>query len=312
MMPNPLRLLVVLLAAFLWSGVGVGAATAEPSAGEPVRRALQLAEQAAAHAEAGRLDEAIEAFEEAQRVAPDPAFLFNLGVLYAEQDALHLAILRWEAFLAAFPQAPNRVEVEQDLERLRSLRAQHYGRVQLRSAPAGAHVWWVGPRSEVWLGETPLEVWAPPGEVRLRVAKEGRRSELRTFQVSREAPVAAEVLLMPATQVALERGPQREGLHVGRLLGWSMVALGGVSLAAGTYALVTRDEGPTSASRERRTNHARFLGLGGVGLAIGGGVVLWQARASRSSSEATLSWELAPGYTGAVWRVGAPPARPFP
>lgn len=97
----------------------------EEPADEGRQRALELYEQSAERYDAGDYEVAVALLEEAYDLAPEPILLYNLA--RAEENLGHLAraIERYEAFLEARPETPNRAAIEARVRNYRDQLARH-------------------------------------------------------------------------------------------------------------------------------------------------------------------------------------------
>ena len=99
------KLTLPLLAALM---LAPGQATAQ-DARESARQHFQKGQT---EYELGHFDSAIREFEEAYRLFPSPAFLFNLGQAYRKLGNNERALFFYRGYLRNTPNAPNRAEVE--------------------------------------------------------------------------------------------------------------------------------------------------------------------------------------------------------
>lgn len=87
---------------------------------EAREQARELAAQGRAHYEAGRFEEALEAYQAAYDLAPAPGVLFNLGQCYRHLGDCPHAVTSYERYLAEALDAPNREGVETLIEQCRT------------------------------------------------------------------------------------------------------------------------------------------------------------------------------------------------
>ncbi len=93
----------------------LGGRVAQARTGGEARDAF---EEGAASFRLGKYQAAIEAWERAYKLRPDPAFLFNIAQAYRQADDGAHALDFYRRYLAASPTAANRAEVEQRIEQL--------------------------------------------------------------------------------------------------------------------------------------------------------------------------------------------------
>lgn len=95
---SKLELLPLVFAVFLCLVSSLGVAHAEESA--PIDEAARLHAQGVEHFRAGELEEAIEAFEAAQRLSPSRTNLWNLARCHEQLEQYDRALAQLEAYLA--------------------------------------------------------------------------------------------------------------------------------------------------------------------------------------------------------------------
>jgi tetratricopeptide (TPR) repeat protein len=79
-------------------------------------RAAQITDEAQAHYDAGRFEEATAAYRRAYAVVPAPELLFNLGQCQRQLGRPQRSVRYFEAYLRLRPDAPHRPLVEQLIE----------------------------------------------------------------------------------------------------------------------------------------------------------------------------------------------------
>ena len=92
-------------------------ALAEPSADE-VARAHYVSAQA--YYKQGRVSDALREFHEAYRIAPRPAFHYNIAICHEKLGELDAAIAAYERYLAELPDADDRAAVQDHVSQLRT------------------------------------------------------------------------------------------------------------------------------------------------------------------------------------------------
>lgn len=254
-----------------------------------LRRAVELAEEGRQRAELGDYHAAIEDYHAALELSDDPAFLFNLGVLYREVQEYPKAISNLSAYIEAFPNAPNKEAVESMIESLIPRRAAGWGRVLLESAPEGAMVYRVPSRGQaVLLATTPDEIWLRPGHHNIRFEHDGRRSEERGVIVELGETQHLDIPMAPGSRVSLAQnrfpedggGPSTAGIVLvsgGATLGISGAVLYmlGRSDHRGADSASDLDRASTLRSRgDTKTSLGATIGGIGVGAAAIGTILL--------------------------------------
>lgn len=146
------------------------------------QRAGQLATEAASAAEAGRVQDAIRAYQEALSLVPDPSFAFNLGVLHDGEGNLVAAWRSFSRYLQLFPGAPDRADIESYVTEVGAELVTVATQVAVTGEPAGAQVWLVRPAGvEELLGTVPLETFVEPGTIQIEIRREGYVAERERF-----------------------------------------------------------------------------------------------------------------------------------
>lgn len=190
----------LVLACVLGGLLAPGAARAQA----PANEARALAVQAEADAQAGRYDAAIRAYERAYDLSPDPAYLYNLGVLVLlGRDDPEAAWGFASRYADAVKSEEGKRDAEALLKRIEEPLARTHGRLTLSVTPSGADVYLdrvttAGRlrRTEVWvragahriLAEAPgFEAGDIPVDVRA-----GSRAEVRLDLRPREARLRIE------------------------------------------------------------------------------------------------------------------------
>lgn len=281
---------------------------AEVTSGTPARGARDDAALARARAryragadafEEGRYRDAIDLFKDAAKLAPNPAFSYNIGLAYERLNE-HAKALRWyRDYLRREPAAPDREEVG---ARIINAEANLFGegvqQVTVLTKPEQASIVIDGDL----VGESPWTGELAPGQHQMTVEREGYATKRLNFvlpqdhaidvetrldvmpegQSERRAPVRAPPLskISPLTWVALGTGV----VGLGVSLGLESARAGAVSDADNTTQL----EGKEELDRARSLQTAARIALG-LGLAAGaaGGVLLYLDLRPNSDSGAT-------------------------
>ena len=89
-----------------------------PTTDTPSPAARERFEQGVAAYEAGRFGDAVQAFQEADRLAPSARLSFNIAKAYERMADDRRALAAYQDYLRRAPEATNRAEVEQIIERL--------------------------------------------------------------------------------------------------------------------------------------------------------------------------------------------------
>ena len=184
----PVTLLVVL-------GLLLGTASARRpprpriGPGEAAARAFDRGQQLYLE---GRYPDAITAFGEAQRLAPHPSALFNIGRCHENLGNVGQAIESYEEALRLTEDEAERRDLRKRLARLRASPV----KVFISSQPSGARVT-VDGRAQPEPQPTPMLVRLKPGEHVLLVNRPGFQLATRRIAVEVEKEQPVEVTLLP-------------------------------------------------------------------------------------------------------------------
>jgi hypothetical protein len=142
-------------------------------------RAREQFQQGVEQYEAGNYERALDAFQEAYRIKPNPMVRLNMANCYEELDRPLEALFHYEQFLEESKDASpgRRQKVREKLERLRV----HVGKMQLQVAPDGARVTIDGQQTR----RAPIHdmIRLEAGEHTVEVAHEGYQTVERTVEL---------------------------------------------------------------------------------------------------------------------------------
>ncbi|MBI5546905.1 MAG: PEGA domain-containing protein [Deltaproteobacteria bacterium] len=196
--------------------------------------------QAGAQAyDSGRFDAAVEAFEEAYRLAPLPAILFSMAqaerkqfYVLRQRESLDRAIVHYRAYLEAKGAASRRAEAADALAELEAVAARLVPVVSVapkieppKAARARLMVTTQAPRASVAIDDEP-PVDAPfigeldPGRHRVRVTAEGFHAEERELELVPGPPAGLDLPLKERAGRLSVEAPAGTEIYVnGRLVG---------------------------------------------------------------------------------------------
>jgi tetratricopeptide (TPR) repeat protein len=262
-----------------------------------------------------RYVDAVALFLEADALSPSAALSFNIARAY-EKLADDAATLRWyRNYLRLNPAAPNGAEVRQDIQALSlSLAKKGIQQITVLSTPSGATVAIDGQA----LGVSPLTVELKPGAHHALVTLRGFNDAQRDFTLGAPTPMDLPIDLEPApatapplasteptggrTTAAPEGRGRRFGVAPYITLGAGALALGGalyfeVSRRSAQNAarddvtqLAKQDD--LNAMNSRQTAARVMLGVGGVLVATGATLLVFN---TRLGSESTATALVVPG-----------------
>ncbi len=254
-----------------------------------------------------RYADAVRLFLEADALSPSAALSFNIARAY-EKLADDAATLRWyRNYLRLNPEAPNADEVKQSVQTL-SLALAKKGIQQLTvlSMPTGATVAIDGRA----LGVTPLTLELKPGVHHAFITLRGFADAQRDFTLAAPSAIdlsfelnAAPAVPPPLMSTATARNgetPTQSGRRFG-IAPWITLGAGALALAGAAYfeaarrsaqnavrndktQVATKDD--VDAMNGRQTTARVLLGVGGVLVATGGALLVFNTRLTPESNAA--------------------------
>jgi len=267
------------------------AAPSTAEAQESARKSYQAGAQAYAE---GRFKDAIDLFLEAARIAPNPAFAYNIGLAYEQLGDPDNALRWYRDYLRALPKAPDRAEIEpRILDAERRLRERGVQQVTILSKPEGATVEIDGKP----VGVTPWTGELVPGRHKLTLMLRSYADAEQTFELPSDHAVDVSMSLSevkqtapPAKVVAADAGAAPEVDSPGvRPLTWIALGVGAAGLGAAlgfelarTGAVESARQAPTNIEGKDEYDRAKSLetpariaaGIGAA-FAVAGGVLLY-------------------------------------
>lgn len=286
------------------------ASTAAPSESARAKAKSRYEAGVAAYRD-GRYRDAIDLFIQADRLAPSPAFSFNVARAYAQAGDVAHALRWYRDYLRRSPNASNEGDVKAlVLEYERELAKRGVQQLTVLSTPAAATVVLNGTP----VGVTPWTGELQPGSYRLELSLRGFAESTRDVALPRERAIDVSVELTPAAEAApgvpanaaparsqptstatptappaasQAHSPEKRESKFGPWP-WITLGAGGAALGGAVVFELLRDGSQDRARRERtqigyqdaldqmegRQTAARVLaGLGGA-LMVGGGVLV--------------------------------------
>jgi tetratricopeptide (TPR) repeat protein len=150
---------------------------AQVSATDRARARYQQGAQAYA---AGRYKDAIDLFLDADRLAPNPAFAYNIGLGYEELGDAPNALRWYRDYLRALPNATDRDDIEPRIARAEGrLKERGVQQVTILSTPDGATITLDGRR----VGVTPWTAELTPGSHEVSLELRGFADASTTFEL---------------------------------------------------------------------------------------------------------------------------------
>ena len=172
-----IRVLAVLTVATLALSVAAPVSAQESDA----QKILELLSSANDKFNAEDYRGAVQAYEEAYALYPDPSLLYRLGLSSEKTEQYYAAVDYYEQFIDAVPDDKTAKKVK---ARLDELRAKLPARVIVETDPWGATIY-LGSVESPPIGETPDEVNVEAGEVSVIVKLKGYETEVRTVETKR-------------------------------------------------------------------------------------------------------------------------------
>lgn len=246
----------------------------------------------------GRYKDAIDLFLDADRLAPNPAFAYNIGLAYQELGDAPNALRWYRDYLRALPGAADRPEIEARIDDAeKRLRERGVQQVTILSKPEGATVAVDGLK----LGVTPWSGELAPGHHRLALELRGYRDESTAFELPSDHavdvgttlhPQGERVAALPPSAPREDRveAPPAESSRPSRIgpLTWTTLSLGAAGLGAAlgfefarSAAVDSARTGTNLEGKDRYDQATSFqtmarLSLGvGAAFAAAGGVLLY-------------------------------------
>jgi tetratricopeptide (TPR) repeat protein len=274
---------------------------------------------------AGRYREAINAFREADRIAPSPALSFDVALAHEQLGEVARALEHYREYLRRAPDASERARIEERISDLRGKLVElGLQQVTVESSPPGANLSIDG----LPLGRTPWTGELHLGAHELVASQAGHETRKLAFQLSPAAAADIEVVLTkknlpanpappaPPPPVAIADEPRGAAEIDAEPFRWSFIALGtgAASLVgAGVFEVLRQKEEEAAESaryqleyeeayerhQSRQWTSRVLLGAGGA-LVLTGGILLWFE--SRPEESPTAS--LACGVTGCMGTLG--------
>jgi tetratricopeptide (TPR) repeat protein len=139
-----------------------------------------------------RYKDAIDLFQEANRITANPAFSFNIGIAYEDMGDSAMALRHYREYMRQVPDAPDRDAVDQRIERIEEILAiKGIQQVSILSEPAGARL----SIDAQPVGVTPWTGELVPGHHVLTLEIAGYRDEARDFDLPPKRSIDVPVTL---------------------------------------------------------------------------------------------------------------------
>lgn len=296
---------------------------------EVATRVLQLVKDANDEFDRGEYDDALEIYQEAYDLYPDPVLLYRIGLSAEKEGDLPRAVESYEAFLEASDE--DDATARRVAKKLPDLRAELAPVVVVTSTPEGADVF-VGEIGDEPAGQTPVELQLASGKQQIIVRLDGYRLVRRDVELENGERQEVEVELEELRKLATvdpeeQEAPAGEGSSEGEsnigMWGWIAGGTGVALLGTGAvFSILTasatsdvndydkRAPGASPEELEDLKNQARSLYstsiatyiVGGVFTAIGGALLavdfLTNSDPSAAEKEAALRLRVVPTASG--------------
>lgn len=211
----------------------------------------------------------------------DPSFAYNLAGICETVGRLPEALQWYETYLAVAPGAPDTADVQLAIAEVTAELERSWTRLRVTSAPPGATASVLRANSVTQLGPTPVEIWAEPGRVTVRLELEGYEALAEPIVLEAGATAAwagalqapgAAAVSTPEPEVVDEGGDQPP-----------------LPVSEAIEATVGQEEGHTGSALDhdppRGAARGRRIGLlaGGGAALVGSGVAGWMAAQAAAS-----------------------------
>lgn len=161
---------------------GAEASEKESLTQEEKKKLLEFVKAGREEYNAGNFEEAVPLFEQAYEISKKPELHYRIALSHENAGNPKKAVEYYEKFLEARPETDKRGKIEATLERLKKrVESESKAILEIESTPSRAKVF-LGDADQPE-GTTPLEVRTQPGDVRIRLAKEGRSEVTETVDV---------------------------------------------------------------------------------------------------------------------------------
>jgi tetratricopeptide (TPR) repeat protein len=281
---------------------------AKAAGGADTEAARERFKQGAQAYSDGRYKDAIDLFFEADRLAPNPAFAYNIGLAYEELGDAANALRWYRSYLRDLPGAPDQAEIEPRIVAAeKHLRDRGVQQVTVVSSPQSATVSLDGRR----VGVAPFTTELAPGTHQMALELRGFQDAAASFElpadhaidvalVLHRLPDPASVSRLPVSVPGSDRAgpapPWPARIHP---VTWATVAVGVAGLGAAlgfefarASAVDQARHAPTNLVGKDDYDRARSLetvakvaaGIGGAVTLLGGVLVYFDLSAPSSSS----------------------------
>jgi hypothetical protein len=163
-------------------------------------RAKQLFIQGSQHYQAGRFEQALVAFEQANAIKPHPLMLYNIAQVQEAMGRAPEALTTWKKYLATSPE--DRDEPEQRIAALEAELQRNWSTIQVVTDPPGATLW-IGAKTEPPKGQSPLTVQLPAGSHTFILEKPGYSPASRPLRVEGGKSPQLRISLTPILPVVI-------------------------------------------------------------------------------------------------------------
>jgi tetratricopeptide (TPR) repeat protein len=258
-----------------------------------------------------RYMEAIQLFLDANRLSPNPAFAYNIGLSYEELGDVSSALKWYREYLRSQPEASDRPEIEGRIAQAeRALSARGVQQVTILSTPDGATVTLDGDR----VGVTPWSGELAPGTHRVALELRGYSDVTSSFDlpadhaldVPFEMKAGEGAVAAPSAKVAERVAPAASRISP---LTWATLGAGALGLTTALVFAVSQDsalddarDGTQVAGKQQYDRAGSYQNMAlvsvgaGAALVAAGGVMLYLD---------IVSHPLAPGTRAALGCRGA-------
>lgn len=162
----------------------------------------------------GDYEAAVSEFQAAFEAKADAAALYNIAKSYERLARYEEAIDYFEQYLELEPNAPDRVDVEETIRRLRKAIRERFQDLTISSDPAGADIYLDDRNGEI-IGQTNFTVKVTPGPHTLYLELNGYESVERQFVMPDDKPLALDFKLTPLSDVGeLVINVEQEGARI--------------------------------------------------------------------------------------------------
>lgn len=213
-------------------------ARAQQQDDQTARKVLELIREARAAADNEDYETALQKYEQAFELYPDPAILVPMGRTAEKMGETEKAIAKYEEFIRLLP---DDAATEKLRGRVAELRKTLPANVLLVSKPAGATIYLETEQGRQELGQTPTTVEIEPGEATIVATQTGYEEMSKTVTIEGGAEQDVSLVMTQLPTPAAEAGVSQTEAPPLDLYGYGALGVGVATLATSGVFLVLKE-----------------------------------------------------------------------